>query len=221
MKIKTNLLNIARKTFIRKGFLSMFISLNNFSYKWAKVFASDGENHPKHKILNYDQFYIENVAPGDVVIDVGCSNGHLSNSVSSKAKKVVGIDISKKNIETARKKNKNDNIEYILGDATEYEFNEKFDVILLSNVLEHIENRVVFLEKLHKLSDKIILRVPMVDRDWFTIYKKENGFEYRLDDTHFIEYTIDILNNELKESGWRLDNYSVQFGELWGVVNNL
>jgi len=191
--------------------------LNNYSYYWIKFFVSGVGRHPKHNILKYDLFFKNNLNENDVVLDIGCGNGHLAMSVAEKVKRIVGVDISEKNIKIAKENNDKSNLEFLLGDATNYNFDGKFDAIILSNVLEHIEKRVEFLKNIKKLSNKILIRIPMLDRDWLTVYKKENGFEYRLDDTHFLEYTLDILNDELKESGWKLEDYSIQFGELWGV----
>jgi len=53
--------------------------------------------------------------------------------------------------------------------------------------LEHIENRIEFLNKIKNLAPKILIRVPMINRDWITLYKKELGMEWRLDKTHYID----------------------------------
>ncbi len=71
---------------------------------------------------------------------------------------------------------------------------------------------------MHDLSDSILLRVPMLSRDWLTMYKKEHGYEYRLDPTHYIEYTLPDLKEEINQSGWVIKSYSIQFGEFWGVL---
>jgi len=91
-------------------------------------------------------------------------------------------------------------------------------VIILSNVLEHLKNRIEFLSKIKKLAPKILIRVPMLNRDWITLYKKELGIEYRLDPSHYIEYTLESFEKELQKVGLSLKNYSIQFGEIWAVV---
>jgi hypothetical protein len=85
-------------------------------------------------------------------------------------------------------------------------------------VLEHIDKRVEFLTSLKKLAPKILVRVPMLNRSWIDIYKKELGLEYRLDLTHFIEYTLEGFKEELNRAGLRISDYSIQFGEIWAVV---
>ena len=58
-------------------------------------------------------------------MDVGCGNGALTFDIAKKADKVIAIDINEQNINEAKNKNASYNIEYIDGDATEYNFLEK------------------------------------------------------------------------------------------------
>ncbi|MFA7209281.1 MAG: class I SAM-dependent methyltransferase [Parcubacteria group bacterium] len=200
--------------------LKFFIALHNFSYKAISslvVRIHDGQ-HPKHDIMRYHDFFVNNITRGDVVLDIGCGNGSVAHDISKKAAQVFAIDIEEEKITVAKKKFQNDNLEYILGDATTYNFKAEFDVIILSNVLEHIENRIEFLLKIKRLAKKILIRVPLLTRDWLPVYKKEGGFEYRLDNTHFIEYTEKNFKEELEKSGLEIENYYVKFGELYAIV---
>lgn len=177
--------------------------------------------HPKHRLMNYHQFFLNNVEQNDIVLDLGCSEGLVSLDMAEKVKEVVGIDHNEKRIrraqENLRKSNCN-NVSFIVGDITNMQFNRKFDNIILSNVLEHIEKRNKFLRKLQELSSTILLRVPMLNRDWITLYKRELGMEFRLDKTHYVEYTEESLKSELKAAGWNLVQHTIKFGELWGIV---
>ncbi len=189
--------------------------------KYASIL--EGCVHPKHRLMNYHQFFVDNVRPNEVVLDLGCGNGLVALDVAKKAKEVVGVDLNENSIRNASKnkqKFQKDNITFITGDATNFNFDKKFDKIILSNVLEHIENRKDFLIRIKDLSSVILLRVPMINRDWVTLYKKELGMEYRLDKTHYIEYTLESLTRELQAAKWTLVEYSLQFGELWGIVEH-
>ena len=196
--------------------------MHNFSYKLLTRLAikAEGGLHPKHRLINYHQFFIENIKKKDKVLDIGCGNGILTFDLSKKAKKVVGIDIQAEKIKEAKKKFNCDNIIYIVGDATIYSFGERFDAIILSNVLEHIKNRVKFLTKVKKLAPKILIRVPMLNRDWLTLYKRELQIEWRLDPTHSTEYTLESFKKELNQADLNLENYSIQYGEIWAIVKS-
>lgn len=200
--------------------MKILVWIHNFSYRLIGVLAikENGGIHPKHEIMSYYEFFINNISSSDSVLDVGCGNGACTNAVSKKAARAVGIDISKKNIRIARKRFFNENLEYVVGDAIMYNFKGNFDVIMLSNVLEHIENRLNFLEKIKKLAPKILIRVPLLTRDWLAVYKKNKGFEYRLDKTHFIEYSEESFKDEIQESGLIIESYYMKFGELYAVV---
>jgi SAM-dependent methyltransferase len=201
--------------------IRILLKLDNYLYRQISRFAISFENgvHPKHRLMKYHDFFINNIGQSDSVLDVGCGNGSLTYDISLKTKVVYGIDINQSNIDFALRNFKGDNIHYIYGDATKYVFERKFDVIVLSNVLEHIENRKQFLEKLKDLTPRFIIRVPMIDRSWETLYKKELGVEYRSDNTHYIEYTFMGFCNELNDCGLHIVNYEIKFGEIWAIVN--
>lgn len=201
--------------------LKMLLRMHSFCYRWAGTLSQKLEKdglHPKHRIMNYHKFFVDNTGETDTVLDIGCGNGALTYDVAGKAKKVVGIDLDKQNISIANRKYLRENIEYIHGDALTDLPNDTFDVIILSNVLEHIDKRVEFLKSLKKLAPKFLIRVPMLNRSWIDLYKKEVGLEYRLDKTHFIEYTFDRFKEELTSAGLSVYDYSIQFGEIWAVI---
>jgi len=201
--------------------LKMILKIHSFSYRLAGSLAQKVERdglHPKHRLMNYHKFFVDNVSANDSVLDIGCGNGALTYDVAKKAKKIVGIDLSEQNISFAKRKLSVKNIEYICGDALTNLPNGKFDVILLSNVLEHIEKRIEFLSSLKEKAPKFLIRVPVLNRSWIDLYKKELGLEYRLDKTHFIEYTFEGFKEELDKAGLALLNYSIQFGEIWGIA---
>jgi len=201
--------------------LKIALVVHSYLYKGISFLAikKEGGKHPKHRILNYHQFFLENILPQSKVLDVGCSSGDLTFDLAKKAMKVAGIDLNKKYLEKAKQKNNYHNIEYILGDAVSYNFNEKFDFAVLSNVLEHIENRVDFLKKINLITDKILIRVPLLTRDWLSVYKKEMSVDYKLDKTHFIEYTKESFIEETKKAGLKIEKIEINFGEIYAIAN--
>jgi predicted RNA methylase len=181
--------------------------------------------HPKMEIMNYMEWFVSKVNSDETVLDVGSHHGEMVKALSRKAKQVIGIEIVKKNFELAKKINMGPNITYLYGDATEYQFEpqQKIDCVTLSNVLEHIEHRVHFLKSLKEKIPwrnsqiKILIRVPMIDRDWLTIYKKNMGIDYRLDPTHYVEYTFEQFSEEIKSANLKLAYYHIKFGEIYAV----
>ena len=208
-----------KKKIIKKALRYLLLLDNRINSLISKYSVKLEEGlHPKHRLTKYHDFFLNNVDISDTVLDLGCGIGYNTFKIAEKAVKVTGIDIDAENIKVAKEKYQKDNIEYIKGDATSYLFNEKFDVIIISNVLEHIRDRVDLLRKLKDLGKKILIRVPMLDREWKVLYKKEFGVEYRLDKTHVTEYTLEELAEELEKAGLRIQEHIIRFGEIWAVA---
>jgi 2-polyprenyl-3-methyl-5-hydroxy-6-metoxy-1,4-benzoquinol methylase len=211
---------ISKKALIMRFILRMLIRLDNYYYKVISRLAiiAEGGIHPKHRLTNYHQFFVDNIEPQDAVLDIGCGTGALTYDIAKKARSVTAIDINKDSVEFAKRNFGRQNIKYIYADATRFDFREKFDTIILSNTLEHIANRRDFLSKIGRLANRFLIRVPQLDRDWLTYYKRELGVDYRLDPTHRIEYTVESLSRELEQAGIRIERASTQFGEIWAVA---
>lgn len=182
--------------------------------------TENGGLHPKHRLTEYCKFFTSNIAQGDRILDIGCGNGYVASRIAECAASVTAIDIVRKNINCAKNKFAKNNMQFITGDATTYPFKDNYDAIVLSNVLEHIKDRHDFLVKIKKLAPKLLIRVPMIDRDWLVLYKKELGLPYMSDKTHYTEYTIKSFEKEMKAAGLSIQSYSVQFGEIWAVVTS-
>jgi len=206
--------------YLLKLFLKLLLILDNFLYKVISFVVVKYEKwlHPKHRIMKYHDFFTNNIKSGSSVLDIGCGIWALSFNIAKKAKTVVGIDISKTNIQKARKKYKALNIKYIYGDATKYKFYKKFDYITLSNVLEHIKERTIFLKSIQRLADTYLIRVPMIDRERLVVFKKEIWVDYRLDRTHYIEYTLNSFEKEMKQAWLEIKDYYVKWGEIYAIV---
>jgi len=203
---------------MRKTILACLLRLDNFLRRWITYFSLESGVHPKHRLTNYHQFFLDRVSPNETVLDIGCGFGLLAYDVARKARQVTGLDINKQYLATARSKHRLPNLTYIHGDATACSLPSKFNVIILSNTLEHIQDRVAFLKKLSPIADKFLIRVPMINRDWLVILKKELGVEYRLDLTHYVEYTEKTFRQELDNAGLAITELTVRFGEIYSVA---
>ncbi|MBA7489480.1 methyltransferase [subsurface metagenome] len=184
-----------------------------------------GGIHTKHRHTNYHQFFIKNLKPGERVLDVGSGNGFLAYDVVTSVKNicVVGIELNKSNVKFACEHYQHPNLVFVHGDVLKNIPQEKFDVIILSNVLEHIECRVDFLKKLTEFTrpKRLLIRVPQYDRDWRVPLKNELGVDSRLDRAHFIEYTREKFLEELSLANLRPTHMEFRWGEIWSVAEPL
>jgi len=202
---------------IIKQFIRVLLKIHNLSYGLVGIFSQvieQGRLHPKHRLTDYHHWFCAQLKPEWHVLDIGCGNGALAADLAKYCRSITGVDISRKNIEEAKKRLEG---EFICADITTYPIEKKFDAVILSNVLEHINNRIDFLKKIRRYSNRFLIRVPMLDRDWITLYKQEIGVEYRLDPGHFIEYTLEGFIKELEEAGIELESYRIRYGEIYAV----
>ncbi len=98
----------------------------------------DAEQIPKDAII---EKILDNggVASGKDILDIACGTGTLFPFYSGrKVKSVTGIDISPEMVKIA--KQKFPEIEIICGDAEEYHFHKKFDIIMIYNAFPHFPN---------------------------------------------------------------------------------
>ena len=177
--------------------------------------------HPKHLITNYHQFFIDRIKEGESVLDVGCGNGTVAISIAKRYPKslITGVDLDKKNIKFAKEKQKQNNLKNLnfincdINECTEI----KTDIVILSNVLEHIENRPLFLRNIQKLtgSNIFLIRVPYFKRDWQIAFRKEIGIYHFSDKDHKIEHTLEELKQELKISNFKMNETILIWGEIW------
>ena len=90
------------------------------------------------------------------ILDIGCGGGLLCEPLSRLGAKMTGIDASKNNIEVAKlhSKEMNLNIDYIHCSPENLNFENKFDVILNMEVVEHVSNVNLFIQNCSKLIKK-------------------------------------------------------------------
>lgn len=143
-----------------------------------KIHWYDGWFYDKLIAPNQDRMFgeIKNlIQPNSSVLDVGCGTGRFSFSVADKVSKVVGIDLSSKNISTANQtlnKNPNDKISFLhttLSDLISKQ--QHFDYAVMTYVIHEVnpEERIPLLKEMMNLADKIIIGdylVPISKSFW-------------------------------------------------------
>lgn len=90
------------------------------------------------------------------ILDIGCGGGILCEPLARLGAKVTGIDENKKAIEAAKEHSKKNKlkINYKALSYDEIKLNEKFDVILSMEVLEHIDDIGILISNSKKLLKK-------------------------------------------------------------------
>lgn len=180
-----------------------------------------GGVHPKHRHTKYHDFFVNRIRAGERVLDVGCGIGAVAYDVAERSKaQVVGIDLSPSNIAIARERYRHPNVSFAVHDGTQPLPAGSFDVVVLSNILEHLGERPTFLRNVQRAAapSRILIRVPLFERDWQVPLKKELGVEWRLDATHETEYSLESFAEELAVAELRVLHQEVRWGEIWAEV---
>jgi SAM-dependent methyltransferase len=205
------------------GALRALLGLHDELFRRIDVLAIDldGGVHAKHRIMGYHDFFVDRVREGEAVLDVGCGKAELAHDLTDRAgASVTGIDVNRSSLDFARSRFRSDRLELVEADARTWEPQREFDVVVLSNVLEHIEDRVALLRRLATIArpKRFLLRVPVLERDWSVGLRRDLGVFYLSDPTHETEYDRGQLLSELAAAGLEATEIEQRWGELWAVA---
>lgn len=109
-----------------------------------------GEKFRQQTVKRMD-WILQQVRDRETILDIGCSQGIASILCAQQGAKVTGIEIQKENCDFANQllqKEYNafsDRVRFINQDFMNYNENEKYDALILTEVLEHLENAEGFL----------------------------------------------------------------------------
>src|SRR5205085_800402 len=154
-------------------------------------------------------------AAGERVLDVGCGYGAVAHSVATRSDALVtGLDISAENVALACARFNDTRLTFVQGEAPHQLPPGPFDVVIASNVLEHIKDRRGFLSAIQqRLSPRRwLIRVPMIDRDWRVPLRQELGLRHFGDPTHQVEYTRETFEREMTGAGFSIRHLQVNWG---------
>jgi SAM-dependent methyltransferase len=175
-------------------------------------FRNDPVKQDEYKILvDWKVRKLVRLVPADYVfnnvLEVGCAFGVLLNNISDRLniKTRIGIDISGENIKVAEKMYPGCN--FFQGTLEEYvsakpllSGNHKIDLIILSDIVEHVPDDLEFLKIINKISKYVLLNLPLEKS-----FKNRNR-NYGENDTsgHLRCYNISLALNLIRRSGFEI-----------------
>ncbi len=152
-------------------------------------------------------------ARGNNLLDIACGDGTLTAQFCKKFKKVVGVDASGSHIRRARKNCPKAEFHESL--IENFELKEKFDTVVMLDLLEHVINPVSVLKKAASFLKKdgiLIVHVPnalAVNRIIAEIMGTlSNEYELSPFDKkiagHRRSYDINLLLKDIKKAGLKV-----------------
>jgi len=152
------------------------------------------------------------------VLDVGCCDGYIGRLLKQKNNRLVGIEADKTSAERAKKYYE----EVIIGDieciSMQDEISRNFDVILYSEILEHLKspNRVLSAHrKLLNENGFIITVIPNVAFYRNRLSLLFGNWDYEesgvLDRTHLRFYTLKTAKELIQGAGYKITSVKILF----------
>ena len=115
--------------------------------------ADNWDNKNDDRNIIEELFKLIDLKENEDVLDLGCGKGIITPYIYQYTHKLVmGIDLSEKRIEGAKKNNPDSNkYNYICGDFFDYEFNQKFDKIIIFNAFPHFLDKEALARKANEI----------------------------------------------------------------------
>lgn len=194
--------------------------------KAAVRIAKDNDFGLNHHLPIYRKY----INKTDKVIDVGCGAAPMSLYFASKGMNVKGVDLSKRAIEANLKAKVYfgfENLEFACENFMDYSDDAIYDVVMMTEVLEHIPDDKGSLEKINKLlkdNGYLLMSVPSINAPLHKKYVKKYGkdpFDERVG--HLRRYNAVQIFNLLHETGFELVEFKLCEGYLrnWLYNDNL
>lgn len=175
-----------------------------------------GKNFTYNNILPIVNKYLKKEAS---VLDIGCGAGTLCLYYANKSKSVLGIDISQKAVKSAVASAEVLGLENVTFEKVNFPEEAPkgtFDIIFLTEVIEHLDDDKIALEKIYSLLKPkgiVIISTPSYNAPLHRLGLTKE-FDKRVG--HVRRYDVDELVNKCKQAGLNI----VEIKKSEGVVRN-
>ena len=211
---------------------------NHFSYLAAEWWNKNGKVKTLHNIQHIRIKFIQDTLKKNKlnkmkILDIGCGGGLVSEGMAKLGAEVTGIDFIEENIQIAKEHAHQNKlrINYLVKNLEKEKLNSKYDVIIIFEVLEHLESWKSFLEKIKlHLKPKGVLIISTINKNliskFLTIDLAENFLKWIPLNTHnyykFIrpeELENLLAKNNFNKIKFNGLNFNI-FKQKWEISNN-
>lgn len=204
-----------------KGKFKLYLNMTWMFERLAHEMSFNNYQEEKHPLRTYPRKFLQTYLRNDfTVLDLGCHTGEITNMAAEVAKKVVGIDYNADAIKKAKVKYQRDNLSFLAGEAFDFlsKNDESFDVLLLSHILEHLDNPKDFLNTFKHFFQYLYIELPDFDKTYLNHYRKDLNLRLiYTDDDHVSEFDRYELASLLEECNIEILEAKYIFGiqQLW------
>jgi SAM-dependent methyltransferase len=152
-------------------------------------------------------------------LDIGCGAGTVDFYLANKGYDVTGIDISSRAISSCQKTAKNlglKNTNFIEVDFPKKSLPERFDFIICSEIIEHLDDDQLAFKQINKLlkpKGLLIVTTPSKNAPLYR-WGLTNKFDQRVG--HLRRYDPNSLSKEIKNHGFKI----VKIEITEGIIRN-
>ena len=185
----------------------------NFSTTSTKInkFVTEKIDDDERRYRQYKKLF-----SNKSILDFGCGTGEFLTKIKN-AKSLYGVEIRKNCIKKIIKNHKNIKIFDDINNI-----NQKFDLITMFHVLEHIENQIHILEKLRfklKNNGKFIVEVPHANDFLLSVESLEDFRKFTFWSEHLVLHTEKSLRVFLKKAGFK--KIIIKYYQRYPLSNHL
>ena len=151
------------------------------------------------------------------VLDVGCGNGYLLLPLKDKGCEVYGVEINYKSVNVCNELG----LKVFCGTLEDANFpDEFFDIVILSQVLEHLSSPKVSLRKTFRIlkpSGKVFIYCPNANSYLSRLFSKYwHGWHLPF---HFYVFTKDTIEKLAVETGFKINRISTITPDNFFIVS--
>jgi len=144
------------------------------------------------------------------VIDIGCGEGSFLKELTKTLdiKKAVGTDLSMFILNKAQWNNPS--LDFFRSDSENLPFKDnEYELATVIDVLEHVPNPEKMIKEVGRVSEKVLIKVPLEDNFFINTYKRFVKTDWKQMMGHINFYHLESFNEFMENNGFKLIKYKL------------
>jgi 2-polyprenyl-3-methyl-5-hydroxy-6-metoxy-1,4-benzoquinol methylase len=162
------------------------------------------------------------LTPSSKVLEVGAGAGQFLTHIKSDVKTAHAIELDKECCTFLKNK---------MGIEADSEFlensrfaNEQYDVVCAFQVMEHVEDPIVFLKSLKKVTrpnGEIFIEVPNLRDALLSVWDVQSHRKFFYHSAHLHYFTENTLKKIAQNAGFNIENIEINYTQDYNLLNHL